>query len=80
MGRATSSGVIYFILECSSSLIFLVLSVSVSLSIPSVLLAAMGLLTTVQMWFALIKGVLMPLDFAWLQAKAGVRSKPLAGL
>lgn len=75
VGRATSSGVIYFILECSSSLIFLVLSVSVSLSIPSVLLAAMGLLTTVQLWFALIKGVLTPLDFGWLQAKVGGQVK-----
>lgn len=75
MGRATSSSVNYFILECASPLIFLVLSVSVSLSIQLVLLAAMGLLTTVQLWFAVIKGVLTPLDFAWLKAKEGGRVK-----
>lgn len=43
MGRITSSGVIYFIPECSSSLVFVVVSVSVVLSIPLVLLAATGL-------------------------------------
>lgn len=39
VGRTTPSGVIYFIPECSLSLVFFVVSVSVVLSILSVLLA-----------------------------------------
>lgn len=73
VGRITSSGVIYFIPECSFSLVFFVVSVSLVSSILSVLLTATGLPTLRLAW---LKSLYAPLEVmnmcvCWLKGGSG---------